>query len=648
MRIFARGMWTDNETTEDFLGYRIQAELIREILLDARLQPITVGVFGEWGSGKSSLMQILRLTLDPELQTLPGAKEQCSGVAVLHFNGWLFEGYDDAKAALLTSILEELRDHKLVKAQLRDGFSSLIKRVKIMRILRLGLTHVAAPAAWAYFTGGSPAAGVAIAAAADSMLPMDVETGALNKKSLEETAKQVEGVVKPSETESSPADIRSFRRDFEKLLANSDIKLLVVMIDDLDRCSPERIIDNLEAIKLFLNVKNTAFVIGADPRIVRHAIAHRYREVTPTTGAAEEEDANERIVVDYLEKLIQVPFSIPRLSRAEIETYITLLFCQRELSSENYKKCVASCVEERSKDRYSAFGFNRVQAALKPEVMSESLQQALTLCAGVAEMVTEGLNGNPRQVKRFLNAFFLRRKLSQVARMEGIQDGVLFKLMLLEYSAPKRFQELFQWQSATQGFPKQIKQLEDEPPSNKSGTEAEIEPLPDSWKQTAVARWARMEPKLSNVDLRDYFWLVRDRLGSTLGNLSLVSLHVRRLFNALLGPGHRAAAKEALQLEGADLDKLHELLEQQALRQPTEKKTYDGFHSLIEAGCRSETAYASLLAKVPVKSIPPAIGPALAALLKSKANLQPAFSQIIESFKAAKGAQIAVAFQKNF
>jgi hypothetical protein len=442
--------------------------------------------------------------------------------------------------------------------------------------------------------------------------------------------------------------VRSFRKDFEKLLKDSDIRLLVVLIDDLDRCSPERIIDNLEAIKLFLNVENTAFVIGADPRIVRHAIAHRYREVAPNPSTVGEEDANERLVDDYLEKLIQIPFSLPRLSRSEIETYVTLLFCQRDLTPALYKQCVTSCVNERGKDRYSAFGFNRVQAAIKPEIMSEPLQQALTLCAGVAEMLTECLNGNPRQVKRFLNAFFLRRKLSQVAKMEGIRDDVLFKLMLLEYSAPKRFQELYQWQTAARGFPNQLKQLEAEAAPPKTDEEEETpEPVPDTWKVASVLRWARMEPKLTGIDLSDYFWLVRDRLGSTLSNLSLVPLHVRRLFNALLGPGHRVAAKEAAKLETNELDKLHELLEQHTLRQPSDKKAYDAFHSLLEAGCKTESVYAALLAKVPPKSIPPAIGPALAALLKSKGHLAPAFAEVIEKFKTAKGTQIGAAFQKN-
>ena len=49
------------------------------------------------------------------------------------------------------------------------------------------------------------------------------------------------------------------------MLAKTEIHSLVILIDDLDRCLPERIIETLEAIKLFVAVEKTAFVIGADP-----------------------------------------------------------------------------------------------------------------------------------------------------------------------------------------------------------------------------------------------------------------------------------------------------------------------------------------------------------------------------------------------
>ena len=49
-------MWADNETTQDLLGYQVHADLLKKIVLSDEMLPITIGVFGNWGSGKSSLM----------------------------------------------------------------------------------------------------------------------------------------------------------------------------------------------------------------------------------------------------------------------------------------------------------------------------------------------------------------------------------------------------------------------------------------------------------------------------------------------------------------------------------------------------------------------------------------------------------------
>jgi hypothetical protein len=59
--------------------------------------PVTVGVFGDWGSGKSTVMNLAREALDRE-----------DDILCVHFNGWLFEGYEDAKAAILGTILDKL------------------------------------------------------------------------------------------------------------------------------------------------------------------------------------------------------------------------------------------------------------------------------------------------------------------------------------------------------------------------------------------------------------------------------------------------------------------------------------------------------------------------------------------------------------
>jgi predicted KAP-like P-loop ATPase len=80
-----------------------------------------------------------------------------------------------------------------------------------------------------------------------------------------------------------------------------------VLIDDLDRCLPETTISTLEAIRLFLFLKNTAFVIAADNDMIKHAVRKHFVGIE-----------NDLLVTSYFDKLIQVPIrclsSAPRKS----------------------------------------------------------------------------------------------------------------------------------------------------------------------------------------------------------------------------------------------------------------------------------------------------------------------------------------------
>ena len=113
--------------------------------------------------------------------------------------------------------------------------------------------------------GGALAAGFSTLTGGDgtrsSCLALSVLKGVVD--SAPEAVKEATEKKEATDPDDALTDIRKFRDKFAEMLAKSDIKTLVILIDDLDRCSPERIIDNLEAIKLFLNVPNTAFVIGA-------------------------------------------------------------------------------------------------------------------------------------------------------------------------------------------------------------------------------------------------------------------------------------------------------------------------------------------------------------------------------------------------
>ena len=130
-------MWTDNETDEDLLGFSLHANLIGEIVTDPEMLPVTIGLFGDWGGGKSSILKILQRDFSGN-----------TDFAVIYFNSWVFEGYEDAKAAILTSLLTELREHREWNSAIKDEINSLLKRVRWMKVLKSGMS-----AALAYATG---------------------------------------------------------------------------------------------------------------------------------------------------------------------------------------------------------------------------------------------------------------------------------------------------------------------------------------------------------------------------------------------------------------------------------------------------------------------------------------------------------------
>ena len=628
-------MWTDNETSLDLLGFQVHADLIRSVVTDPNLLPVTIGVFADWGGGKTSLMKMLEESFEPEnWPESPEEQERCEHTACLYFNGWLFEGYDDAKSAILSSVLVSLGEHKRFGPKVLDGCVSLLKSVNWMRVAHLGLKNVALPAITAYATGGASLV-PAIAESTGNLLPWkakkkDDETEEDSNDSAESV--DWESLIKKDDSNVGPLDVRTFREQFGQLLKDSSIQSLVVLIDDLDRCSPERIIENLEAIKLFLNVENTAFVIGADPRIVRHAIAWKYHHHEEHTDV---EDEAPTIVTDYLEKLIQLPYRLPRLSPAEIETYMALLFCQSHLPAPVFQTTVTACDEQRQTDRYSVFGYSAVKEATAKggcDTLPDSLERALTFSSHAASLITDGLKGNPRQVKRFLNAFMLRKKLADVAKLTNIDDAILVKLMILEYSNEKKFRQLFDWQTAQEGVPEQLKEMEDAVSENEG--EEEKPELPKDWATPSLRRWVEMKPSLAGEDLRDYFWVARDRLQSTIVGMSMIPPFVRRVFEGVTNensPVRKAAATSTTGFDESDRSMLFELLLSNTKRHSTKKRSYDAYRALIDEGVPDAAShFGNALLSVPESAIPAAVGYDIQTLVVAKPEVEPFLADAIE------------------
>ncbi|MBG9787033.1 KAP family P-loop NTPase fold protein [Brevibacillus laterosporus] len=638
-------MWSDNETSQDLLGFKVHADLIRSVVTNSKLLPVTLGVFGDWGSGKTSIMKMLEHDLDPENYPPDSPeKEKYEKIAVLYFNGWLFEGYDDAKSALLSSILLQLGEHKRFGPIIKEKVAGLLKSVNWMRVAKFGVKEIGMPALAAYITGGA------------SIVPSLMGSGKkifesiLPKKDNEEAGKEGkskseinwEEMIREDKSEASAMDVRTFRQDFEKLLKETNIESLVVLIDDLDRCSNERIIENLEAIKLFLNVERTAFVIGADPRIVRHAIEVRYSQMK-FKDERDPTEASERLVTDYLEKLIQIPYRLPKLSPAEVESYMALLFCARDIENETLLgKVHKACEDQRCANRYSVFGYAAVKEAFGENELPATLSESLIFSSSIAPLITEGLKGNPRQVKRFLNAYFLRKELARVAGLQSIRDDVLVKLMVLEYGHYKQFMDLFEWQAKQEGRSSELKQFEAilAPPDGNVDNEEEVKKIDSQWSSSFMRRWIAMEPLLSEIDLRDYFWVARDKLSSTLSGVSMIPPFVRAILDDILSSNAGKmgrAVDSTLKLNADERILLLNQIEKHIQRNPDQKVGYDALRGLIEKGIvESVEVLTRTLLNVPADTIPPAVGNDLTALLISKSELREHFEPVLKQLRSTE------------
>jgi hypothetical protein len=348
--------------------------------------------------------------------------------------------------------------------------------------------------------------------------------------------------------------VRNFEKHFEALLEETKLTRLVVVIDDLDRCLPAHVIDTLEAIRLFLAVKRTAFVITADEVLVQHAVRNRFPGMDALRA---------QVGQDYLEKMIQIPIHLPLLGRADLENYLNLLFAQRALTADRFSALCTSllAVAPSTEATPTALGIGHdvpfsldTAQALLGDDCSTSLRADLALAKQIIHVVALSVGGNPRQVKRYLNALMLRQMMAAKRRVT-IDTPLAAKLMLLEYFRTEAFLQLAKWQAAQRGRPRELGLLErarvgaaneraDGPSTvseansvsavstttkRKSGspkvdTEAaegsiaapeHQEPLAgeaSTWLQDDWLRaWLDTEPRLADVDLGPYFYFARDR-----------------------------------------------------------------------------------------------------------------------------------------
>ena len=105
------------------------------------------------------------------------------------------------------------------------------------------------------------------------------------------------------------------RKDLERLDKRLDAEKsrLLVVIDDLDRCEPEKAVEMLQAINLLLDRPSFVICLGIDARVVTAAVERHYHETLGRAGITGYE---------YLDKIVQIPFTIPEPTKDDLIVFL--------------------------------------------------------------------------------------------------------------------------------------------------------------------------------------------------------------------------------------------------------------------------------------------------------------------------------------
>ncbi len=379
-------MWSDKETVRDFLNFGAVAATAAEMIVQANGQALSLGVSGGWGVGKSSMVKLIRAEL---------AERTERDFAFVEFNAWLYQGYDDARAALMEVVANTLLEYAEKHEKPTTRILEFLSRIRWARAAGLAAGVAGS------FAVGAPLPGVvgglwnAIRGVTDGdVTGSDVDAAKAAGKEAIETGKGLVGEKK--ERPSPPKQIQALRDHFEATLEELGVTL-VVLIDDLDRCLPPTAIATLEAVRLFLFLDRTAFVIAADDRMIRHAVrAHFHFDV----------DLDDDLITNYFDKLIQVP---------EIRDELRTAVCKQLGQSWRGKRVDAA--------------FVRGLIADCPDDLSARLDLADRLAPTMA--TAERIAGNPRLIKRFLNTLSIRMSIAR-AQSVTVDEQALAKMLLFE------------------------------------------------------------------------------------------------------------------------------------------------------------------------------------------------------------------------
>ena len=351
-------------TESKFFNFDAYANAISGIIQSTNTgTPLVIGIVGDWGSGKTSLMRTIEKKIRENKNAYPAQ--------TVWFNAWKFDKEDSIRRALLMRVLEELKtnskndekkseEEKKLDQELTDLQTSLYHEVNREELgdIKFDLGKA---------TKGTLKLSLSLLPVIGNLTKL-IETGANEGEAIKDIWESIQKEKKTINIKKIQF-MEEFHNNFEKIIENYYVnKRIVIFIDDLDRSLPEKALEVLDAIKLFLDVKGCIFVLGIDRRVISYIINRKYRELV---GKGEEKETILITGENYLEKIIQLSFQLPPIKDDDMKKFISDL------------------------------------SGLDSEFYGEYL-----------DLITEGIENNPRKIKRFFNIIELQRNISKAMDLQ--------------------------------------------------------------------------------------------------------------------------------------------------------------------------------------------------------------------------------------
>jgi hypothetical protein len=245
-----------------------------------------IGIFGGWGSGKTTLMQAIESHLD-----------ESRSIAV-RFSAWRYEKEEHLIVPLLDTIRQSLVEwsdrHPEARKEARRTASAVGKAMRSI------------------LAGVSMRIGV----------PGGVELSFDANKALEARRKLLEDEAAVVSRSFYHASFRALEAAFERFVGENPSRRIVIFVDDLDRCLPESALQVLESMKLFFDLPGFVFVVGLDQEIVEYVIDAKYGRDAVADGGGSRRRTTRVSGADYVKKIFQLPFRLPPVTLEQLDEFL--------------------------------------------------------------------------------------------------------------------------------------------------------------------------------------------------------------------------------------------------------------------------------------------------------------------------------------